>query len=54
MVANVTASQEYLRVHFGDVPEAERQRVRRQLEEFCDQDTLGMIWLVDALERVCH
>ena len=25
------ASLEYLRVHFGDVPETERQRVRAQL-----------------------
>jgi len=45
-----TASLEYLRVHFGDVPEAERQRVRRALEEYCGQDTAGMVWIVEALQ----
>ena len=41
-----------LRVHFGDVPEAERQRVREQLERYCGQDTEGMIWIVDALQNL--
>jgi len=27
-----TASVEFMRVHFGDVPAGERQRVRQQLE----------------------
>lgn len=44
-----TASLEFLRVTFGDVDEAERRRVRRQLEEYCGQDTEGMIWIVEAL-----
>jgi len=43
------ASIEYLRVHFGDVPAAERHKVRKQLERYCGQDTEGMIWIVDAL-----
>ena len=46
-----TASMEYVRVTFGDVPEAERQRVRRQLEVYCGRDTEGMVWIVDALRR---
>ena len=33
--AGDTASREYLRVTYGEVPEAERQRVRRQLEDYC-------------------
>jgi hypothetical protein len=41
-----------LRVHFGNVPKDERQRVREQLERYCGQDTAGMIWIVDALRRV--
>ncbi len=45
------ASREFLRVTFGDVPEAERQRIRQQLEEYCGQDTEGMIWITDALRR---
>ena len=47
-----TASLEFLRVHFTDVPDAERQRVRRELEEYCGQDTEGMIWIVEALRRL--
>jgi hypothetical protein len=42
----------YLRVHFGDAPEAERRKVRGQLERYCDQDTEGMIWIVDALSKL--
>ena len=47
-----TASQEFLRVTYGDVDEEERQRVRRQLEEYCGQDTLGMIWILEALQGI--
>ncbi len=47
-----TASLEFLRVTFGVVSEAERRRVRRQLEEYCGQDTEGMIWIVDALRAL--
>jgi len=28
------------------------QRVRQQLEEYCGQDTMGMIWIVDSLRRI--
>ena len=47
-----TASLEFLRVTFGQVSEVERQQVRRQLEEYCGQDTEGMIWIVDALRAL--
>lgn len=46
------ASLEFLRAHFGDVPEAERQKVRGQLERYCGQDTEGMIWIIDAMRRL--
>ena len=46
------ASLEYLRVHFADVPEEERQKVRAQLERYCGQDTEGMIWIVDAVQKL--
>jgi uncharacterized membrane protein YebE (DUF533 family) len=39
-------------VTFGDVAEAERRRVREQLEEYCGRDTEGMIWITDALRRI--
>jgi hypothetical protein len=41
-----------LRVHFGDAPEAERRKVREQLERCYGQDTEGMIWIVDALRNL--
>ena len=47
-----TASNEFLRVTFGDVPDEERRRVRQQLEEYCGRDTEGMIWITDALRRI--
>jgi hypothetical protein len=46
------ASPEFLRVTYGDVPEEERQRVRRQLEEYCGRDTGGMVRIVNALQAL--
>ncbi len=46
-----TASREFLRIEFGGVPDEERVRVRRQLEEYCALDTMGMIQIVDALRE---
>jgi hypothetical protein len=34
------------------VPEAERRKVREQLERYCGQDTEGMIWIVDAMRKL--
>ena len=47
-----TASNEFLRVTFGNVTSAEQQRVRQQLLEYCGRDTEGMIWIMDVLGRV--
>jgi len=44
-----TPSREFLRVTFGNVPEEERCQVRKQLGQYCGQDTEGMIWIMDAL-----
>jgi hypothetical protein len=48
------ASLEYLRVTFGEPSNAkgEKEKVRRQLEEYCGRDTEGMIWIVEALSRI--
>ncbi|MEI6809527.1 MAG: hypothetical protein WCN95_12475, partial [bacterium] len=43
------ASSEFMRVTFGKVPDADRQQVLRNLEEYCGQDTLGML---DILQRL--
>jgi hypothetical protein len=47
-----TASNEYLRVTFGKVEPAERQRVRRLLLEYCKLDTMAMIWIIDRLREL--
>jgi hypothetical protein len=47
-----TASLEFLRVTYGEVDEEKRQRVRRQLEEYCGQDTEGMTWIIVALQNL--
>ena len=49
-----TASLEFMRVHFSDVPSAERQRVRQQLEDYCQRDTEGMVWIVDELRKLAN
>src|SRR3990172_4643469 len=47
-----TASFEFYRVTYSDVPEAERRQVRQALEKYCGRDTEGMIWIVRALEEL--
>jgi hypothetical protein len=46
------ANLEYMRVHFGEVSQDERRKVREQLERYCGQDTEGMLWVVDALRAL--
>jgi len=43
------ASREFVRVTFGDVSESERKRVWKALDEYCGQDTEGMVWILDVL-----
>ena len=33
-----TASLEFLRVHFADIPDTQHHQVRRELEKYCGQD----------------
>ena len=46
------ASREFLRVTFSEVTAAERRRVRKDLQEYCGLDTLGMLQIVDQLKRL--
>jgi Domain of unknown function(DUF2779) len=46
------ASREFLRVTYRQVSDAERRRVRLDLEEYCGLDTLGMVQIVDQLTRL--
>ena len=48
-----TASNEYARVTFGDVPEEERKRVRAALLKYCQLDTLAMIRIIQKLRFIC-
>jgi hypothetical protein len=43
------ASDEFKKVTFGDATERERQKVRRNLEEYCGLDTMGMLDIINAL-----
>jgi hypothetical protein len=52
IVDGMTASLEYLRVTTRNVGHAERERVRKLLEEYCATDTLGMVNIVDSLYHV--
>jgi hypothetical protein len=47
------ASFTFLAATYGDMPEGEREKVIRDLEEYCGRDTEGMIWIVDKLKGLC-
>lgn len=47
-----TASQEFLRVTFTDVSAQEQELVRLELKEYCALDTIGMVWIIEALKRL--
>ncbi len=44
------ASVSFLAITFGEVSLEEKQKVRRDLEVYCGQDTEGMRWMVKELE----
>jgi hypothetical protein len=46
------AGREYQRVAFGGVEEGERKKVRKQLEDYCGMDTVGMIRIVEELGKI--
>jgi hypothetical protein len=47
-----TASNEYLRITFGDIETIDRQHVRDQLGEYCGLDTMAMVWIVEKLDNL--
>ena len=47
-----SAGREFMRITFGDVAPDEGQRVRRQLEAYCRQDTQALIDILLALQRL--
>lgn len=50
----VMASSEFLRITYTEVDEKERQRVRRELEQYCSQDTVGMISILKSLHNLAE
>ena len=48
-----TASNEYLRITFGkNVTDTERNKVRKQLEDYCELDTIAMARIVYKLNQI--
>jgi hypothetical protein len=47
------ASLAFLRVMFAKAAVEERERVRRNLEEYCGLDTYGMVEIVRTLKSMC-
>ncbi|MEK6969941.1 MAG: DUF2779 domain-containing protein [Nanoarchaeota archaeon] len=43
------ASLAFLDLTFEKIPEKDRERLRKDLEEYCERDTEGMIWIVEKL-----
>jgi len=47
-----TASLQFLRATFGGAAPHECSAIRRQLDEYCGLDTLGMLWITDTLRHI--
>ena len=47
------ASLRFRDMAFGNLPAAEKSKIRKALEIYCHQDTEGMIDILKALERLC-
>lgn len=46
------ASISYLNITFGKVSNEQKEKTRKELEEYCCLDTLGMIWIVEKLKEL--
>jgi hypothetical protein len=46
-----TASLQFLRATFGNVAVKDTKMIRKQLDQYCTIDTVGMHWIVQALWR---
>ena len=47
----MTASLDFLRIIQGNVPDKEKEKIRKNLEKYCGLDTEGMVWIVDELKK---
>ncbi len=46
------ASRAFLAVMFGEASARERQKVRRNLEAYCTQDTLALLDILGVLKQI--
>ena len=46
------ASRQYIRLISTELPPSEKEQIRKDLLEYCGQDTEGMIWMVHELKRL--
>ncbi|MBI3931231.1 MAG: DUF2779 domain-containing protein [Chloroflexi bacterium] len=46
------ASAAFLAATYGEMPEADRVKVRNDLEQYCGRDTEGMVWIVARLREL--
>lgn len=46
------ASISYVNVTFGNVSNEQREKTRKELEEYCGLDTKGMVWIVEKLKEL--
>jgi hypothetical protein len=51
-VSGDIAGPEWQRITFGDVPEHEVTKVRQDLLDYCEKDTEGMVYIVEALQQL--
>lgn len=48
------ASLSFIRMAFTAMAEKEKQRIRKDLEDYCGLDTEGMIWIVEELRKLAE
>ena len=46
------ASMNYLAANYSEIPEEEKSKVFKDLEEYCGRDTEGMIWIMEKLKEL--
>lgn len=47
-----TAGLRFLEMVYGNLPDAQRRKIRADLQAYCGLDTLGMVWIVDRLREL--
>ena len=48
------ASTQFLRLSSGQISDPESAKIREQLLDYCERDTLGMVWVFRELHRAAR